>query len=69
MSAPLCKKTTEITGILKGFLELLNPKNLSKTQKAKFWTRRECKRRQGVSMEYIFARDNGKIKVIVIFPK
>lgn len=40
MSAPLYKKTTEITGILKGFLELLNPKNMSETQKAKFWMRR-----------------------------
>lgn len=28
-SAPLYRKTAEITGILKGFLKLLNPKNLS----------------------------------------
>lgn len=35
MSVPLYKKTTEITGIFSGFLEILNPKNNSETQKAK----------------------------------
>ena len=47
MSTPLYKKTTEITGIFNGFLEILNPKNMSETQKAKLWMRERMYKKAG----------------------
>lgn len=69
MSVPLYKKTTEITGIFSGFLEILNPKNNSETQKAKFWMRESVQESRACQWNMHLPAIIGKTKAIIIFPK
>ena len=69
MSVPLYRKTTEITGIFSGFLEILNPKNNSETQKAKFWIRENVPESRASQWNMYLPVIIGKTKAIIIFPK
>ena len=69
MSVPLYRKTTEITGIFSGFLEILNPKNNSETQKAKFWIRENVQESRASQWNMYLPVIMGKTKAIIIFPK
>ena len=69
MSVPLYNETTEITGIFSGFLEILNPKNKSEIQKAKFQMRENVQEGRTSQWNMHLPVIIGKTKAIIIFPK